>query len=292
MITEDPVALNQWIPVAYKGQLSPGQSMRTKVLGQDIVVRAETSGAVSCGAVDAAGQENALPVQEKFQLVFSTLGSDPRPLPLIPEFDEPDRRIINCGSVGVRACPARIVENFLDMAHFCFVHTDILGAVDQTEVLAYKAEHRADVDEIWATGCKFFQPAASKSAADGHAGQLTEYDYRVMSPFSVMLYKTAPFFEDRLDAICLFVQPMTETHCKAYPPMALLDATSTQAGMVDFQQTIFLQDRIILENQHPKLMPLTPRTEIPTRADLSSIAFRRWLKASGLRFGLQQDAAA
>lgn len=287
MITDDPVALNQWIAVAYAGQVTATTPRVTQILGQEVRL-ALVDGELSCTTPEG----RALPVVEKFQLVFSTLGDDPRPLPLIPEFDEPDRRLVNCGGVGVNACPARIVENFLDMAHFCFVHTDILGAVDQTEVYSYKAEHRTDVDEVWATECRFFQPAASRSAADQAKGQITEYEYRVMSPFSVMLYKTAPFFDNRLDAICLFVQPHTETSCTVYPPMALLDAASTDAAMVEFQQTVFLQDRIILENQYPKLMPLTPRTEIPTRADLSSMAFRRWLKDSGMRFGLAREAAA
>ena len=292
MVTDDPVALNQWIPVAYQGQIAPGAQLDTQILGQPVRVRADKTGAIDCHVLDGTAPGRPLPLREAFKLVFTSLGDDPRPLPVIPEFDEPDRRIVNCGSVGVNACPSRIVENFLDMAHFCFVHTDILGSVDQTEVLSYKTEHRADVDEVWATECRFYQPAASNSAAETQQGQMTDYEYRIMSPFSVMLYKTAPYFGGRKDAICLFVQPLTETSCLAYPPMALLDETSSTAGMIDFQQSIFLQDRIILENQYPKLLPLTPRSEIPTRADLSSVAFRRWLKASGLRFGLLHEDAA
>ena len=42
----------------------------------------------------------------------------------------------------------------------------------------------------------------------------------------------------------------------------------------------------------PKLLPLTPRSEMPTRADLSSVAFRRWLKDSGMKFGLLHEEAA
>ena len=48
---------------------------------------------------------------------------------------------------------------------------------------------------------------------------------------------------------------------------------------------IFLQDRIILENQRPVLLPLEPRSEIPTRADATSIAYRRWLKEKGVTYG-------
>ncbi|MCB2027138.1 MAG: aromatic ring-hydroxylating dioxygenase subunit alpha, partial [Ottowia sp.] len=164
---------------------------------------------------------------ERFKTIFTTLGDSPRPLPEIAEFDEPDRRVIACGCVGVHTSPYRIIENFLDMAHFSFVHTDILGAADKTEVFAYKSEHRKDVDEVWATDCTFFQPAASKSAAKEGGGQITQYKYRVMSPFSVMLYKNVFGDETRDDAIVVFVQPKTETDCNAYMTMALVDATSS-----------------------------------------------------------------
>lgn len=291
-ITTDTAALNQWYPIAYEGQVAPGESLDTVLLGQALRLTADANGALAAHSLRDGAPANALPLKEAFTLVFTTLCDAPRPMPIVGEFDEPDRRVVNCGSVGVQTSPFRIVENFLDMAHFCFVHTDILGTVDETEVLKYETELREDVDEIWATDCKFFQPAASKSASDAATGQITEYIYRVTSPFSVMLYKSAMGYEDRLDAICLFIQPKTETDCIAYMPMALLDEVSSTTGMIDFQQTIFLQDRIILENQRPKLLPISPRHEMPTRADLSSVAYRRWLKAKGLRFGLLVDEAA
>ncbi len=292
-VTTDPVALNQWIPCAWNGQIRPGATRDTQILGQPIRVTCAPDGAISCNVLDGAAGAvgRALPVTQKFEIIFATLGSDPRPLPKIHEFDEPGRRIANCGSVGVNTSPFRIVENFLDMAHFCFVHTDILGAVDQTEVLSYKCEVRPDADEVWATDCRFFQPAASKSAATNGKGQLTHYKYRVMSPFSVMLYKNVFGREDLDDAICVFIQPKTETECIAYMTMALVDEGSTMTQIIDFQQSIFLQDRIILENQRPALLSFAPNAEIPTKADLSSIAFRRWLKASGITFGTVKEAA-
>jgi phenylpropionate dioxygenase-like ring-hydroxylating dioxygenase large terminal subunit len=46
-----------------------------------------------------------------------------------------------------------------------------------------------------------------------------------------------------------------------------------------------------VENQRPLRLPLEPRLEIPTRADGSSIAYRRWLKERGIRFGTTAGAA-
>jgi phenylpropionate dioxygenase-like ring-hydroxylating dioxygenase large terminal subunit len=57
------------------------------------------------------------------------------------------------------------------------------------------------------------------------------------------------------------------------------------ADLIQFQQFIFLQDRSILENQIPRKLPLDPGLEIPTRADLTSISYRRWLKKRGAWYG-------
>ncbi len=85
--------------------------------------------------------------------------------------------------------------------------------------------------------------------------------------------------------IALFIQPMEEALCRAQPVMFLVDDRSAFNELLKFEQVIFLQDRIIVENQRPILLPLDPHGEIPTKADGSSIAYRRWLKEKGLRYG-------
>ena len=194
-----------------------------------------------------------------------------------------------CGAIHVRASGLRIVENFLDMAHFPFVHTDILGSEPHTEVPHYTSEIRRDVDEVWATNCRFFQPQMTAARPEGEFARLT---YRVPLPFVVMLYRQVPDSNGLEDAIALFIQPFEDDHCRAQPVMYLTDRNSTQTALLRFEQVIFLQDRIIVENQRPVLLPLEPRAEIPTRADSSSVAYRRWIKEKGLRFGTTAGAAA
>ena len=74
--------------------------------------------------------------------------------------------------------PAR-VENFLDIAHFPFVHTDVLGAEPYTEVEPYKVEIREQDDEGLDHKVRFFQPVAARSA---EGGITTDYEYRVPAP--------------------------------------------------------------------------------------------------------------
>ena len=286
MKTTDAAALNEWYAVETSTDLT-ARPVRTRLLGQDITLFRKESGEIVIREVDDGCSGPPLPVREKYGCVWTTLGAPNREIFEIAEADEPDRRFVPCGWVKMRASGLRVVENFLDMAHFPFVHTDILGAEPHTEVPGYLSEIRRDVDEVWATNCTFFQPRIAATETEGAFVHLT---YRVPSPFVVMLYRICPTASDRLDAIALFIQPVEEDLCRAQPVMYLVDTVSPHSALLNFEQVIFLQDRIIVENQRPLLLPLEPRQEIPTRADSSSVAYRRWLKEKGVRFGTTMGA--
>lgn len=276
--TQDPVALNAWYAVATLADLDRVEE--TKLLGHPITIGP---------GPQVTSDARALPVREKFGCLWTTLGTPGREIFDIAEAGEPDRRFVPCGWVTLRASGLRVVENFLDMAHFPFVHTDILGSEPHTEVPGYKSEIRREVDEVWATNCTFFQPQMTSTRPEGEFARLT---YRVPDPFVVMLYRVCPSAPEREDAIALFIHPIEAGLCRAQPVMYLLDQEATRTQLLRFEQVIFLQDRIIVENQRPLLLPLEPRAETPTRADSSSIAYRRWLKEKGLTFGTTAEPTA
>jgi phenylpropionate dioxygenase-like ring-hydroxylating dioxygenase large terminal subunit len=279
----DPFTESHWYAIGRCEDVPENGSRRTTLLDRDLI--AERSGhAVTVNLVGSPQAiTRSLPVQEKYGHVWTTLSQDPRPLYSMPEFEEPKRRLVTAGAITVRCSGLRIVENFLDLAHFPYVHTGILGEEPHTEVVEYVAEIRTNVDEVWATKCKFYQP---KAAATASGGQITEYMYRAPHPFSTILYKTCPIAENAWDLIGLFIQPRHQDVCDVHSFVLVFDETNSDNDLLHFQQMIFLQDRIILENQVPKLLPLDPRLELPTRADASSIVYRRWLKAHGLRYGV------
>lgn len=71
--------------------------------------------------------------------------------------------------------------------------------------------------------------------------------------------------------------------------LSLLDDSSTESFIRRFQQAIFAEDKPILENQHPKLLPLDPRAETPVRSDRLAIAYRRWLSDLGVTYGVIRE---
>lgn len=283
--TNDPVALNDWQAIGNLDEIQSGKRRNTRLLGQEIIVEMDGDRPHVFEANAAGGMGREHPAQILYGHIWTTLGKPGKPPLDMPEFLEDKRRLVSCGAVTVRASALRIVENFLDMSHFPYVHTGVLGEEPITEVNDYKSEIRQPDDELWATECSFFQPQAAMSAEDG---QVSEYMYRVSSPFVTVLYKTCPAVEGAWDLVGIFVQPRDEAVCDVHTFMLVLDDLSTYTDLVHFQHKIFLQDRSILENQLPKGLPLSVGEETAVKADGSSMLYRRWLRQKGLKFGTWQ----
>jgi phenylpropionate dioxygenase-like ring-hydroxylating dioxygenase large terminal subunit len=220
-------------------------------------------------------------VDVRYGFVWICLGEPARPIVAFEECAEPDRVLGTAGSVGVAVSGLRAVENFLDLSHLAFVHAGYLGEEPHTEIAPY------DVDPlpgggIVATRCRVYQPKPSPVDA---AGFDVDYVYAVLRPYIVVLFKANPVERARKDMIALFVQPVSEESCVAHILTCYLPHEIHPPSVRRFQQFIFGQDRPILENQIPKRLPLAPRAEISVRADGASAAYRRWLDASGVRFG-------
>lgn len=287
----DQTTLNLWQVIAATDEIAVGIVETTLLLDRGIALTRDRDGepVVWLRTNEDQGDEidpetvlERLPVVTGYGYIWTSLGSPPKTLFPIPEYAEADRKNMSCGSIGIHVSAPRAVENFLDMGHFPYVHTDILGAEPHTEVKEYDVEVSEERDEVLATKCKFVQPRAAMSATTAIE---VEYVYRVPHPFCSVLYKSCPEDESRRDVIAIFLQPMTEERCRAHLLQSMIDSTSTITDLRRFQQTIFGQDKPILENQFPKRLPLDPRSETPIRADKSAIAYRRWLSQKGITYG-------
>jgi len=287
----DPTTHDLWQVIAAIDEVPVGQVETTLLLDTPIALTRDRDGLPVVwrrsneqqgDEIDAETILDRLPVITGYGYVWTSFGHPPAELFPIPEYAEADRVNMSCGSIGIHVSAPRAVENFLDMGHFPYVHTDILGAEPHTEVKEYDVEVSEERDEVLATRCKFFQPRAALSATEGME---VEYVYRVPHPFCSVLYKSSPEAPDRRDVIAIFLQPMTQERCRAHLLQSMIDSTSTITELRRFQQTIFGQDKPILENQYPKRLPLDPRAETPIRADKSAIAYRRWLSQKGITYG-------
>ncbi len=291
------VVLDMWHPVAASDEVTPNRVHSTQLLGEAISYTVDTDGQAVVWrnrpelpqglTVDSAQIADRLPVLQRYCFIWTSLGDPPDGIFAIPEFYETDRRTLAAGSIGVHTSAPRAVENFLDMGHFPYVHTGILGVEPHTEVVEYDVDITVE-NEILATRCRFYQPMSSLADT---TGQLTEYIYRVPHPYVALLYKTAAPDPSRQDAIAIFLQCVTEEQIVAHNFLCMVDDVNTDSELKLFQQKIFGQDKPILENQRPKRLPLAPQAETPIRADKSSISYRRWLSNLGVSYGVIPEAA-
>ncbi len=290
----DPVVYNLWHVITAVDDLTPGVPQETALLGEPLCFVLSESGEPIVWKGKIADQtsedKNArVRAQLKYGYIWVVLGEPEFEIFDIPEYVEDGRRNMNAISVGLNTSAPRVVENFLDMAHFPFVHTDLLGEEPHTEVSEYDVDYNPEEREIWATNCWFYQPKASAASEEG---VLAEYKYRVPHPFCAILYKTSPDDDTRLDAIAVLVQPLDETRVRAHLLLSVIDHQNELDKHIRlFQQTILGQDKPILENQMPRRLPLNPRAETPIRADKVSIMYRRWLRELDLHYGVIREVA-
>ncbi len=279
MSCDNQILVNDWHVIAESGLLRPGDAQTTFLLEEIVHVSRHADGSARAGHGSATGPE--LPIREQYGFVWTTLGTPAREIIHIPEAFETDRYLVSGGAFGVKVSGLRVVENFLDMGHFPFVHTGWLGDEPHTEVQPYEVE-LTEEDEIVASECYFYQPVASPTAK---GGIMVKYTFRVYRPYTVALYKTNPTHPDRNDYIVLFVQPVGPEDCIVRPYLCYIEDGMGEDTLRWFMQLIFAQDKPILENQIPRRLPLDPRAETPIRADRSAIVYRRWLQDHGVTFG-------
>ena len=278
LVCEDPGNRDEWHVIAAMSDLADGARLTTPLLGASLSIERQGDDIT----VTRTGTGRPVPAQVSYGYVWASLGAPNHALFAIPECAEPDRRNLHAATLGVQVSAPRAIENFLDLGHFPFVHTDFLGIEPHTEVKPYEVALTENDGEIFATRCLFYQP---RGAANAGGGYEVEYVYRVPHPYCSVLYKANPVQRARMDVIALFVQPVGEERIRAHMFLSMLDDTSSDTAMRAFQLLIFGQDKPILENQRPRKLPLDPRAEMPVRADAMSLAYRRWLSQRGVRYG-------
>jgi phenylpropionate dioxygenase-like ring-hydroxylating dioxygenase large terminal subunit len=220
-------------------------------------------------------------VREKYGLVWVCLGEADKDVPELVGCDD-DYELVVTGPYDVDTSAPRAIENFLDMAHFPFVHTNYLGVEPYTKVKDYDVE--TTDNGIVAKNCRAYQPQASSIHKEPSE---VAYTYRVLRPYTVMLTKEpGAAGEKPSDIIMLTIAPKDELEIRAWIVLAMTYAKGEpESSFRDFQDMIFGQDKSVLESERPKRLPLDLTAEVHQKADQSSIAYRKWLKKINLTYG-------
>lgn len=199
----------------------------------------------------------------RYDWVWVSLGSPARDVAPFPQWEDGSFRKVHCGPYLVRASGPRVIENFLDLAHFPFVHGGLLGDPAHPEVSDYSAE--VGPDGVTARDISLWQPDPDGT---GRGASVT-YTYRVPRPLTAGFVKTSggPQF-----AMHFTVTPVAERESIAWMYVAMDYGELSDAEVRRFQDVIFGQDIPVVESQRPELLPLDLQAELHLRSDRTAIA--------------------
>ncbi len=188
------------------------------------------------------------------------------------------------GPYDVPTSAPRLVENFLDMTHFGFIHQGYLGDAEHTELAAY--EVLEGESGVVVPDCSVWQPQAFESG-DAARGQWVRYRYEVSAPYTARLDKLGSGSADEAAKLIIVMLncPLNAEQTRTWFWIAAKGLNQTPEQMAGFQDTIFAQDAPIVMSQRPKRLPLT-QGELHGPLDRVSAAYRRYLHRLGVKTGI------
>ena len=217
------------------------------------------------------------PVRVAYDLVWTSLGQPSGDPPPWPEWGDPAYRNVACGPYAFNALGPRVIENFLDVGHFPFVHAGFLGDPAHSAIDDYEAE--ATPSGVAAHNIAVWQPAPF---GVGQGGTVL-YSYAALRPLVARFTKAHGAQKTSMINI---VTPVDVNRSLAWQIMALNHSFDIPSEEIRARQNeITAQDLPIVESQRPEMLPLDLQAELHLRSDRTAIAYRKWLGTLGLKYG-------
>ena len=242
-----------------------------------------------CVEIPALGPDASLPsrarltpvaaVTERSGMIFVAPEAPIAPLGSIEASDDPAYAVGELPALRARASAGLLADNFLDMAHFAFVHRGTFGADEAEEVPHYEVER-----DGWSFVARRQHPFANREDPGVAQGirplvQSRHLTYRLDAPFHLQL--RIDFVEaGGTNVIGFFLQPETDESCRIYTTLWRNDLggdPEAMAAAVRFETAVLNEDLCIQEAFEELALPLDTTMEVHTRSDRSTLELRRLL---------------
>ena len=223
---------------------------------------------------------------ERYGLVWVSLGEPVNDVPPVPESEDETYRFYVAGRYEIGTSGYRAIENFLDLAHFPFVHPGLLGEESHPEVADYDVE--ISRDGLVVANARFWQPKPTNTIdLDGID---VDYRYYVPRPLTARLTKDIGLRNAdgtaMREAIVLTFAPIDQESGIGWVLLASnYDQQYSQEEIEEFTDLIIGQDLRVVESQRPKRLPIHGTDEFHLPADRTSVHYRRWLRSLGVIYG-------
>jgi phenylpropionate dioxygenase-like ring-hydroxylating dioxygenase large terminal subunit len=267
------------------GDLLTNADRRLRPAWHPVALAAEKTATVQVlgESYDLSGETGAFGVREKWGLIW--LAPDE---PRVDLFAEPDAE--DADFTGAWLPPARtpvaagvVADNFLDVAHFPFVHAGTFGAAEEKVVGKYQVTTEPfgcrSVQEQWFDNPE--DPGVLAGTRPLRQRRRATYVYR--APFQLLL-RLEELDAGAVKTILFFAQPETLTSTRIYTKMLLHGiggvadpGPDVVAKEVAFEEAVLAEDLALQHKMRLPGLPLRMRDELHVRADLLGVHLRRIL---------------
>ena len=217
-------------------------------------------------------------VAERYGLVWICLDEPASGLPAIPNEDDPSFRRINSGVQLWHTAATRMVDNFMDISHFPWVHTGTFGNRQSPSVPKIEL---GDLGDGW-FGYEYEVDAQNPESASATTGTTAAVVHRHMStgfhlPLTV---RSTIRYEDGLEHVLLLCSTPIDD-ARSYFTFVVWrndDFSVDPQDVIAFDRAIGEEDRIMLE-QVKGTLPLGRTDLVSVQSDKASVEWRRQLVA-------------
>jgi len=163
----------------------------------------------------------------------------------------------------------RRVENFVDLAHFAWVHVGTLGRREEP------VPPLPDIERVDGELRFTYDPPQDFDASS--AAMYGWSRYRMPIPCTVSIEFALGNGARRV--LWMTASPIDLETCRCFWFMARSDdRDGPDDPHIEFQRIVLAQDLPVVTNQVPRALPLDPADELSVRTDRVSIEYRRWLR--------------
>ena len=243
-----------------------------------------------CSAIPALGPDAPLPpkaclvpaagVEERYGLIWVAPDEPTADIIALPDWGDPRFEL---GWLTPRSTPmgaGYMLDNFIDFAHFPFLHRATIGADAATVIEGYDVERTG-----WSFSFSYTQPFNNHEDPEVIAGRRPVTQTRTMvtryqAPFSLCVTFTN-HEQGAVSVIALFVQPMNARQSRLYNFLMRSDLKGNRAALddaLDYEKRILDEDFALQERYDIFDLPLDVREEVHTRADRATLELRRILR--------------
>jgi len=232
--------------------------------------------------VPGKARVNAYRCREAHGMMWVALDEPRHELPDVPELADENWAVVECGPYSWNADSSRQLENFTDFGHFPWVHPGLLGDPERPVV----PEHTVTIDGH-VLRYDIVRPEAPNTddfpVFKNEAVERPERRsrYQLILPYTILLRLG---WGGEAGMVYFFAsQPVDEERCTGYLAIARnYDLDQSPRVLQDFEDTIFNQDREVVESQRPERVPFDLAAEMHLKFDAVAINYRKAMRDQGL----------